>query len=347
MTTIKDIARRARVSYTAVSIVLGERSKPGRVSEKTRARIRDVAAKMGYSRNAVATNMRHGSTKIIAFISNDISQEYTSKVLEGASTAADMNHFFLKLITVGYDESLKPSLDRLMEQRPSGLIVRNLSAPQLKALSSSAKSHGIPTAYVENYAGKPGTVNVFSDDTAGMQAMVEHLHALGHRRIAHISNGLNFGFAARRYEGFCRGMKNCGLAIDDTLLFEGLYGAKPEEFYAFIKRTVSGKPLATAICTCSDFQTLAAMNIVQSLGKMVPADISITGYGGLWLCHNSFPTLTTVKQPFEKMGMAAADNLIKAIRGEQFESTIQVPTELLIQNSSGQAKKGSAREQNR
>jgi DNA-binding LacI/PurR family transcriptional regulator len=90
MVTIKDIAKKAKVSHNTVSVVLGERSKSGRVGEKMRTRIRDIAAKMGYSRNAVATNM--------------------------------------------------------------------------------AKSHEIQTAHVEIYAGKPGTVNVFSDDVIGMQS---------------------------------------------------------------------------------------------------------------------------------------------------------------------------------
>jgi DNA-binding LacI/PurR family transcriptional regulator len=117
MVTIKDIAKEANVSYAAVSIVLGERSKPGSIGKETRARIIDIAARMGYSRNAVATNMRSGKTKVIAFISGDISQEYASKVLDGASTAIDQNHFFLKLITIKSDESFKIFIERLPEQR--------------------------------------------------------------------------------------------------------------------------------------------------------------------------------------------------------------------------------------
>jgi LacI family transcriptional regulator len=347
MVTIKDIAKEAKVSYTAVSVVLGERSKPGRVSEKMRVRIKKIAAKMGYSRNAVATNMRHGKTKVIAFILNDISQEYTSRVLEGASKVIDRNHFFLKLITVENNESFKISLTRLLEQRPSGLIARGLSVSQLEILFKSAKSHDIPTAYVDNYQGNPGTVNVFSDDAAGMQSMVEHLHSLGHKRIAHIANGLNLGFAARRYQGFCQGMKKCCLTHDNSLLFEGLYETKQKEFHAFVKKIVSGRLSATAICHSTDFQALTAMNIVQSLGKRVPADISVTGYGDMLFCLSSFPNLTTVKQPFEKMGMAAANNLIKAIQGNQFESTVQVPTELVIRDSSGPAKAGAASKLNR
>ncbi|MFA6294572.1 MAG: LacI family DNA-binding transcriptional regulator [Victivallales bacterium] len=335
MVTIKDIAKEAKVSYTAVSVVLGERSSPGRVSEKMRTRIREIAARMGYSRNAVATNMRHGKTRVIAFISSDISQEYTSRVLEGASKVIDRNHFFLKLITVENNENFKISLDRLLEQRPSGLIARGLRVSQLEILSESAKSHDIPTALVDNYQGKPGTVNVFSDDNLGMLSMVEHLHSLGHKRIAHISNGLNLGFAARRYHGFCQGMKKCGLALDDSLLFEGLYETKQKEFHAFVKKIVSGRLSATAICHSTDFQALTTMNIVQSLGKRVPDDISITGYGDMSFCQNSFPSLTTVKQPFEKMGMAAADELIKVIKGEKFEPTVQVPTELVIRDSGG------------
>ena len=335
MVTIKDIAKEADVCFNTVSIVLGERSKPGRVGEKMRARIKGIAAKMGYSRNGLATSMRHGKTKVIAFISANISREYTSGVIEGASMAAEKNQYFLKLITVENDESFKISLDRLLEQRPAALIIRTLTASQLKILSNRMKSQDIPIAYIENYELKPGTVNVFSDDIIGMQTIVEHLHSLGHKRIVHIANNLNSGYAGRRYQGFCQGMKKCGLALDDTLLFEGLYETNTKEYCAFMKKIASGKLLATALCTTSDFQSLNAMNMIQSLGKRVPEDFSIVGYADMVFCRSSFPALTTVKQPFEKMGMAAADNLIKAIRGEQFESTIQVPTELVIRNSSG------------
>ncbi len=338
MVTIKDIAKEANVGYTAVSVVLGNRRSSGRVSEELRLRIKEIAARMGYSRNAVASNMRSGKTKVIAFISGDISQEYTSKVLDGASTAIDRNHFFLKLITIKNDDSFKISIERLLEQRPSGLILRGISAAQLEFLSNIAKSHDIPIACVDNYIDIHGTINVFSDDTIGMQSMVEHLHSLGHQRIAHISHGLHLGFAARRYQGYCRGMKKCGLKVDDAFLFEGIYKEKPDEFFAFVNKILSGRLGATAICTCSDFQAQAAMHIVQHQGKMVPEDISITGYGALELCNYTFPTLTTIKQPFEEMGIAAAGNLIKAIRGEKFESIIQIPTELLIRNSTGPAK---------
>jgi DNA-binding LacI/PurR family transcriptional regulator len=338
MVTIKDIAKEANVGYTAVSVVLGNRSSSGRVSDELRARIKDIAARMGYSRNAVATNMRSGKTKVIAFISDEISQEYASKVLDGASTAIDQNHFFLKLITIKSDDNFKITIERLLEQRPSGLILRVTSAAQLEFLSNIAKLHDIPIACVDNYSDMQGTINVFSDDIIGMQSVVEHLYSLGHQRIAHISNGLHLGFAARRYHGYCLGMKKCGLQIDDALLFEGIYKKKTDEFLAFFKKILSDKLGVTAVCTCSDFQAQAAMYIIQHLGKSVPEDISVTGYGALESCNYTFPPLTTIKQPFEKMGMAAANELIKAIRGESFESTVQIPTELVIKNSTGPAK---------
>jgi LacI family transcriptional regulator len=80
MVTIKDIAREANVSFTAVSIVLGKRTTPGRVGRRDEERIKAVAARMGYSQNRVATNMRRGRTSLIAFVSNNISLEYTSNL---------------------------------------------------------------------------------------------------------------------------------------------------------------------------------------------------------------------------------------------------------------------------
>ncbi len=335
MVTIKDIAKEANVSYSAVSIVLGERSKPGSIGKETRERIKDIAARMGYSRNAVATNMRSGKTKVIAFISNDISWEYTSKVLEGVAAAIDRNQFFLKLIAFQNDEHLKISIERLLEQRPSGLILRGISAAHSESLSNIAKSHDIPIAYVDSYPEKPGTVNVFSDDKAGMASMVEYLYSLGHRQIAHISNVLSPGYSVRRYQGFCQGLKRHGIVIDNSLFFEGVLQTHPEEFNAFIQKIVSGELQATAITASTDFHALTAMTMIQALGKKVPNDISITGYADMSFCQSSFPTLTTVRQSFEKMGIAVADELIKAIRGEKFESNIQVPSELVIRDSSG------------
>ena len=338
MVTIKDIAKEANVSYSAVSIVLGERSKPGSIGKETRERIKDIAARMGYSRNAVATNMRSGKTKVIAFISNDISWEYTSKVLEGVAAAIDRNQFFLKLIAFKNDEHLKNSVERLLEQRPSGLILRGISAAHSDLLANIAKSHDIPIAYVDSYPENPGTVNVFSDDKAGMESMVDYMHSLGHRQIAHISNGLNFGYSVSRYQGFCQGLKTHGIAIDDSLFFEGILQSHLSEFKAFIQKIVSGELQATAITADTDFHALTAMTMIQALGKKVPEDISITGYADMSFCQNSFPALTTVRQPFEKMGIAVADELIKVIRGEKFESSIQVPTELVIRDSTGKAR---------
>ena len=168
--------------------------------------------------------------------------------------------------------------------------------------------------------------------------MVEYMHSLGHRQIAHISNGLNFGYSVRRYQGFCQGLKTHGIAIDDSLFFEGILQSHLSEFKAFIQKIVSGELQATAITADTDFHALTAMTMIQALGKKVPEDISITGYADMSFCQNSFPALTTVRQPFEKMGIAVADELIKVIRGEKFESSIQVPTELVIRDSTGKAR---------
>ncbi|MCX6970701.1 MAG: LacI family DNA-binding transcriptional regulator [Verrucomicrobia bacterium] len=334
MVTIKDIAREANVSFTAVSIVLGKRTTPGRVGEETRERINAVAARMGYSRNGLATNMRRGRTNLIAFVSNNISLEYTSRVLDGAAEAIDKNHYFLKLFTAEHPDTFRKSLERLLEQRPAGIILRGINPARMEVLADRAETRGIPLAFVENYHQESGVVNVFSDDILGMESVVEHLHGLGHRRIAHVSNGLDLGYGARRYQGFLQGMEKYGLVFDESLLFSGYYEVRPHDFVAFVDRIASGR-LATAICVATDFEALTVMSILQSRGVKVPEEISVTGFADMGFCKNCYPALTTVRQPFEEMGAAAAAELIKVIRGQPFQARVEVPTELVVRDSSG------------
>jgi LacI family transcriptional regulator len=289
---------------------------------------------MGYSRNALATNMRRGKTSLIAFVSNNISLEYTSRVLDGAADAIDKNQYFLKLFTAEHPDTFRKSLERLLEQRPAGIILRGINPEQMEVLSDHAETRGIPLAFVENYHQECGAVNVFSDDIFGMESVVEHLHRLGHRRIAHVTNGLDLGYCARRYQGFRQGLQKCGLAFDESLLFEGYYEVRPHDFVAFVVRIASER-LATAICVASDFEALTVMGILQSHGIRVPEEISVTGFADMGFCKSCYPALTTVRQPYEEMGAAAAGELVKAIRGERFQARVDIPTELVARDSSG------------
>lgn len=177
----------------------------------------------------------------------------------------------------------------------------------------------------------------FDNYAAGRLAM-RHLTELGHRRI-----GLICGRAAvndramERRNAYVDALEELGIAIDTALIFE-----RDFEFIegrTAMRRMLDGIDPPTAVFAANDIQAIGAIAECRDSGLDVPNDVSVIGFDDLPLAEFTFPKLTTVRVPAQRMGHVAATRVLEMIRGQSKPASEVLPVELILRDSTAVLKR--------
>lgn len=305
--TIHDVAARAGVSKSLVSLAL--RGSP-RVSEESRAAILAAAADLGYRPNAAARSLAVRRSRTVGVLILDLHNPVFPEILDGVQDALRAHGFSTMLVTGGSDPALQQSeVESLLQFQVEGLILisHRLAPEVLRAIAAE-----VPTVVVTR-SDVPGTRidTVSNDDVVGAGLAVDHLVALGHRRIACLSGGDN-PVSRARVQGYEAAMERHGLGRLVRTVPGGLTDTAGHDAARSALGTGTG-PAPTALFVANDMAALGAVAAVQELGRRVPADVSVVGYDGIAMGGLRSVDLTTVAQPLGEMGETAARSLIHRI----------------------------------
>lgn len=336
MISMQDIAARANVSRTTVSLALNDRYINGvGISEELRRRIKTIAADCGYRPNALASSMAKGKSRLIGCLGLDPSQEaafFVGQIMTAAVKAATDDDYALKLLSS--DSTVEQLLDECCGYRMSGVIIRNRDHHMLKHLLEGLKSYKIPAVLVDTdyYDLDVSTVN--SDDAEGIRLAVHHLYDLGHRRFAYIAFEDFTPFTIVRRGGYQKGLEECGLDIatnpcyyTDPAELRHPYD-RGETLATELLQTGASRP--TAIIGNCDEVALLALRAAWRLGIKVPEELSVIGVGNIPPDLFSCPPLTTVGRPYLQMGSTAISKIINS--PDKISATI-LPVDLVIRQS--------------
>jgi DNA-binding LacI/PurR family transcriptional regulator len=307
--TLEDVAQLAGVSRALVSLVM--RDSP-RVSDHSRERVIDAATKLGYRPNLMARNLASRKTMTIGVLLNDLHNPWYAEVTDGIHDAAEYHGYQLILASARRSTQLESrALDTFLASLVDGIIVAGCRLP---AARLDAVAHDVALVSVGRMFTQPSIGSVTTDDAFGARLAVEHLHDLGHTRIAHIDGGRGAGSAPRR-AGYLRTMRRLGLAdmahvvAGDFTEEAGARGAA---------KLLRGALLPTAIFTADDLSAVGALDVIETAGLVVPDDVAVVGFDNTSLAELNHIGLTTIDQPTREMGAAATTMLIDAMndRGE-------------------------------
>lgn len=336
MVTMNDIADRAGVSQATVSYVLNGRSDGIRIREETRQRILDMATELGYRRNDLARAMVTGKSFVLGFLTRNPSAEGSSRILVGAHEEANQHGYFVKMLPIAGGADFRTSIQRCMELRLAGILVQNLGQDALDYLQAETSRFKMPVVMMDDVPPQQWGSCVMSDDDGGMQAGLEHLVQLGHRRIGFISAQANSILAVERERKFRVSMKRANLDVceehvaftdwQDTAVIEAgvrsLFGRS------------STRP--TALMCAGDMIAMVTQRTARALGMDVPRDLSVVGFANFLMSNFADPPLTTVAQPFEEIGRIAVRSLLGTGKGEapvDVPSAAIVPSQLIVRAS--------------
>lgn len=336
MITMKEIARLAGVSQPTVSVVLNNKSGTVRISDETRKLVVEAAKSLGYRRNAIARSMVTGKTNFIGYIDIDVSPEYAAKMLSGVIRECNGRNYFVKVFPYYDDMKFEEVINRIMEQRPAGLICRSLTERMLNYLKHEAFLLNIPIAVAGNSFPCDWGIRVVTEDEVGVFAAVNYLLELGHEHIALLNLDRGRAFTRFRKDSFLQAMHTAGIAVPNEYLVMMMNSDETELRVTELLKLPT--PPTAIFCIAGDPIAALALRVIRKNRKRVPEDISVIGYADIDLASFVDPPLTSVREPFEEMGMVAARELLDEIARPNcpsFEQVheIKIASQLIIRDS--------------
>lgn len=329
MPTITDVAALANVSIATVSRVLNDSAY---VSPELRARVHQAVEQLGYRPNALARHLRRSENPTIGILIPDSKNPFFAEMAKGVEDVCFEQGF----VAVLCDTDEQPSkaighLELLYQQRAAGFVV--VSPGHITPHLQQLLDNGYRIVVVDRALSTLETDSVVSDNYGGGRQAVEHLLALGHRRIGFVISNLEHETIQGRWAGAKDAMRCAGVAIDPALVYtdgdelpgSGYEGAE------FILR--HNRP-PTAIFAFNDLMALGVLRYAQKHHIEVPQSLSVIGFDDMMLASYSTPSLTTILQPKYELGQKAAKILLRRIQGD--ESPIiqmRLPTKLIIRES--------------
>ncbi len=300
MATIRDVSLLAKVSTATVSRVLNG-SVP--VSPERREAVMAAVAQLDFRPNAfarsLATNRAHG----IGVVVSEVSSGVYGGILQGIESVIE-GHAMHMLVSSGHHQAAieRRAYDFLRQRRCDALILQldGASDDEVAAFADT----DVPVVVVGRSVPALPDRCIYLDNVAGGYLATRHLIERGHRAIAHVAGLAGVADARDRHTGYRQALEEAGIDYDEALVADGdfMEDAGQRATQSLLDR----ERAFTAVFAANDQSAAGAMRALREAGLIVPDDVSVVGYDDTLLAHYLVPSLTTVRQPLQEMGQAAA-----------------------------------------
>lgn len=324
--TIRDVAARAGVSRQTISRVINGSA---RVSSSTEERVRAAIVELSYQPNVIARFMARGRTETLVCLAPNLTDYTFASVIDGAETAVRQHGYYLMSSSAPDVETFALLVTELIGGgHAEGLLIINPFADDRYAHLPV----DVPAVLIGAFADNRPNSSVSLDDPAAGRMAMEHLLALGHRRIATITGPLVEDCARERLAAYHDAMAETGADIADGWVVEGNWSADAG-FQALHAILATGER-PTAIFAQNDQMAVGALRAARSHGFDVPHTLSIIGVDDIPLAAHFEPPLTTVHQNFAEIGRTAAQLLIQALEEPTTPPAhVRLPPRLVVRAS--------------
>lgn len=320
MVTIRDVAKESGFSSTTVSIVLNNAPLARYIPAVTKKRIERAAQKLGYRPNQFARSLRSKRSHTVGVMVFDMTDPYCTLVLRGIENTLYQSSYLPILTDVHNERSrFERYLEMLLDRRIEALIVlANWLFLDINLLGDLEKS-SIPTAMIGCELKTDSISSVIVDNEVGGHMALEHLHSLGHRKIAFIRGPKALTDSSPRWRGITKSAKECGLELDSRLIVELPESRDPmssfESGYKLTEDLIHQKRPFTALLAFDDMSAFGAIRALTRAGVRVPEQCSVIGFDDVATSALYTPSLTTIRQPMEAMGASAVGIVLDGING--------------------------------
>lgn len=329
--TQKDIARATGLSVNTVSRAL--RGKHD-ISEDTIRRVADVAKRMGYTRNALASQLRTRESRILGLVITDIENPIYSGVAKGVEAVARREGYSVLMSDTGeWPDNEELAIDMMLEKRVDGLLI--VPTQHRTDAIVRLKDRGYPFVLVGRDFDSIQASYVVSDDARGGYLAAEYLLSKGHRRIAFIGGWPHISCTTKRVGGYRLALEASGVRFDPDIVMWSDPSMKGG--YATAHQLLQrGERSFSAIFCYSDLVAAGVMMALREHQIAIPHDVAVVGYDDIEFAPVLHPPLTTIDIGKRLLGERSAEMLISCLRTRPTDSaaeTIILEPKLVVRES--------------
>lgn len=329
MATITDVSKRAGVSRSTVSRVVAGN---GYVSESKRKAIETAIAELGYRPNTLAQALRSNRSNLIGAVMVDIGTPYFANMIYGVQRVTRPAGKSL-IVSSGYADQHQEAraIIELVDRSCDGIVVY-LEQQVREDVIEIVRNARIPIVSIGHKPFPNSRGSVVLDNFEGARAAMSHLLAQGHRRIVHLSGQMDFGDSIERVGGMKAALADYNMSLDDIRVVNGIFH---QDFgYSATRDLIACGDDFTAIFAGDDDMAAGVLLALRDAGLRVPEDVSVIGFDDAFHARHTWPPLTTVRQPVDILGQAAASLLLQLL-GDPTSGPLRstIDTSLVVRSS--------------
>jgi LacI family transcriptional regulator len=328
--TMSDVARVAGVHKATASRALNPLT-AGQVNPATARRVAAAARQLGYTPNATARSLRTSRTYTVGVLIPDLTNPLFPPVVRGIENVLFPRGYTALVANTDNDPDREAAhFEALLGRQADGFILA--TGRRHHPLLASAHERGVSAVLVNRGTDDALYPLVTGDDPAGMTAAVDHLVALGHRRLVHLAGPATLSTGLRRAQAFRHAVAAHHLPGCRVVECAAYTADAGERAMAGVLADAGERP--TAVVGGNDLIALGALRAVRAAGLSCPEDVSLTGFNDMPFLDELRPALTSVRVPTHELGVEAARLLLEQIEGAPaVAKTISLPLRLVVRDS--------------
>jgi DNA-binding LacI/PurR family transcriptional regulator len=329
--TLKAVAEHVGLTPGTVSAVLNDAPSARSIPQETKNRIHAAAKELNYHPNFFARTLRNKRTYTIGVIAEEIGDSYGSAVISGIEQHLRKRGYFFLTVAHRHDTQLLSRYSQILSERGvEGIITVDTTIQE---------SPMLPTVAVAGHKKLKGVTNIVLDHDRAAVLALNHLKELGHETIAFMKGSPLSSDSEERWDSICRIASQFGIEINPELTVQiDLDDPTPMLGYPFAKQLLARKVPFTALFAYNDISAMGAIRALREAGLRVPEDVSVMGFDDISGAAFHVPTLTTVRQPLNRMGEVAAECLLERLEARrEFPAEIAIEPELVVRESTATA----------
>jgi LacI family transcriptional regulator len=335
---IELVARKAGVSTATVSRAMNGLDC---VRPETAKRVWEAVRALQYYPNAHARTLGSGRSRTLGLIISDICNPFFPDLVKSFEAVAMERGYEALLTNTNYDpKRMKSCVRRMLERRVEGVAI--MTSEMDKEMLEELSSRGVPVVFLDAGKVENRISNIRVRYSQGIGEALDHLYALGHRRIGFLSGPSNLGSARTRRSAFLKGIRKHGIAEEPELVQEGVHRIEGGE--AATERLLALARPPSALLASNDLMAIGAMRAIGRHGLRVPEDVSVVGFDDIELGQLTVPALTTIRLSRSELGEKAFRALFRVLESEKEKGAeYTVETHLVIRQSTGPFKHATRR----
>lgn len=335
--TIHDIAKQLNTTASTVSRALQDHP---RISQAMKKAVLELAEKLNYQPNFIASSLRKGHGNTIGIVIPRIDRNFFSSVIGGIEdVAAEAGYNVIICQSYESEEKEKNIVETLINGKVDGLLVSLSSGTSNLSHFEQTIEKGVPLIFFDRVSQNLDVSKVEIDDFRGAHMAVSHLIEQGCRRIVHFSGPLGVSIYENRFKGYKAALEEHGISFDEKLHIK--LTLTHEKGAEAVEQLLKLKPIPDAIFSASDYSALGAITSLKEKGIRIPEDIAVVGFANEPFAAIITPSLTSVDQHSRDVGHAAARLFFEEL--EQYgipfvAKRVMLTPDLIIRDSSKKMK---------